>query len=495
MKVCIVAEGCYPYVVGGVSSWVHSLIRQFPNIEFTLAAVVADRSISGKFAYELPENLTEVREIYLNDSEWLHGHKRHRKSKVSLSEEEYEALRALVIGEKVDWNVVFHMFQDKEISVDQLLMGKDFLHIAQEVYELRYTNIVFSDFLWTLRSIYLPLGFALQFRPDKADLYHCVATGYSGVIGSMAKSLYGSRLLVSEHGIYTREREEEIIKARWVQGVYKDFWIEQFRKLTLCAYDHADMVTSLFKDARSLQLELGCPEEKTRVTPNGIAVENFEGIPGKDAGDGMINVGAVLRVAPIKDVKTMINAFYYAKKRDARLKLWIMGPWDEDEDYAKECFDLVENLGVKDVVFTGRINVRDYIGKMDMLILTSISEGQPLTILEGYAAKKPVIATNVGNCAGLICGESDDLGDAGVVVPVMNIEKISDAMVELAADEDRRRKMGETGYERACQSYRIEYMRKTYEDIYREMAAAAGVPWKTEPFTIETDRGGEKWQG
>ena len=230
--------------------------------------------------------------------------------------DEYEALRALVLGEKVNWHVVFQMFQEKHMSVDQLLMGKDFLNIAKEVYELRYTNIVFSDFLWTLRSIYLPLGFALQFRPEKADLYHCVATGYSGVIGSMAKDMYGSRLLVSEHGIYTREREEEIIKARWVQGVYKDFWIEQFRKLSLCAYDHADMVTSLFENARSLQLELGCQEEKTRVTPNGIEVEDFEEIPGKEPGDEMINVGAILRVAPIKDVKTMINAFYYAKKRE-----------------------------------------------------------------------------------------------------------------------------------------------------------------------------------
>lgn len=484
MKVCIVAEGCYPYVVGGVSSWVHSLIQQFPNIEFTVAAIIADRSISGKFAYELPDNLTEVREIYLNDSQWLRGGKKNRRNRVSLKAEEYDALRALVIGEKVDWNVVFRMFQDKNMSIDQLLMGKDFFNIAREVYELRYTNIVFSDFLWTLRSIYLPLGFALQFRPAQADLYHCVATGYAGVIGSMAKVLYGSRLVVSEHGIYTREREEEIIKARWVQGVYKDFWIEQFRKLSLCAYDHADIVTSLFEDARSLQLELGCPEEKTQVTPNGIEVSNFEKIPRKEPEDEMIHVGAILRVAPIKDVKTMINAFYYAKKREPKLKLWIMGPWDEDEDYAQECFDLVENLQVKDVVFTGRIDTMQYIGRMDMLILTSISEGQPLTILEGFAAKKPVIATNVGNCAGLIYGENDDLGAAGIVLPVMNIGKISDAIVELAADEKERERMGEIGYQRVCGKYRIEYMRGTYEEIYRKMADANQVPWPEKPFEI-----------
>ena len=60
MKVCIVAEGCYPYVVGGVSGWINSMIKSFPNVEFILLAIVANRSFRGKFVYELPENLTQV---------------------------------------------------------------------------------------------------------------------------------------------------------------------------------------------------------------------------------------------------------------------------------------------------------------------------------------------------------------------------------------------------------------------------------------------------
>ena len=44
MKVCIVAEGCYPYVVGGVSSWINSMIKAFPDIEFVVLAIVANRS-------------------------------------------------------------------------------------------------------------------------------------------------------------------------------------------------------------------------------------------------------------------------------------------------------------------------------------------------------------------------------------------------------------------------------------------------------------------
>ena len=73
---------------------------------------------------------------------------------------------------------------------------------------------------------------------------------------------------MSEHGIYTREREEEILKANWVGGVYKNIWIDQFRKMSYLAYNRADIVTSLYGHARELQLELGCPEEKTYIVPN-----------------------------------------------------------------------------------------------------------------------------------------------------------------------------------------------------------------------------------
>lgn len=174
-----------------------------------------------------------------------------------------------------------------------------------------------------------------------------------------------------------------------------------------------------------------------------------------------INIGAVLRVTPIKDVKTMIQAFAFAKAKEPRLKLWIMGPWDEDEEYAKECFELSETLGLsEDIEFTGRINIKDYLGRMDMTILTSVSEGQPLTILESYAAHKPVIATDVGNCHGLIYGESDDFGPAGMITHIMNVEEIAKAMVEMAQKKEMRLAMGENGYRRVMAKYRCEYMQR-----------------------------------
>ena len=484
MKICIVAEGCYPYVVGGVSSWIDSMIKSFPNIEFCILTIISDRDQSAKFAYELPKNVTEVYEAYLNDFDW--GKKRKYGKRTRLNEEEYRALRSVILDNQVDWDVLFEMFQSQKIAIDDLLMGADFLRIVQECYNMKYPHIVFSDFLWTMRSIYLPLFLVMKTNLPKADFYHCVSTGYAGLLGCMAQYKYGAGLLVSEHGIYTREREEEIIKANWVAGIYKNIWIDQFRKMSRLAYERADKVTSLYAHAKELQIELGCPEGRIMITPNGINMERFADLPGKAPEEqDVINIGAVLRVTPIKDVKTMIRSFAYAKETIPNMQLWIMGPADEDEAYARECYELVETLKVPNVYFTGRVDVRQHLGRMDFTILTSISEGQPLTILESYAAKKPVIATDVGNCRGLIYGESDDYGTAGILTHIMNVSEIAQAIVNMAKSPMMRENMGEIGYKRVSNYYRIDQMRATYETIYKALGNKYNVKWPEKEFVLE----------
>jgi len=485
MRICIVAEGCYPYAVGGVSSWIHDLIRAFPNIEFIILAIVANRSSSGKFAYRLPENVTEVHELYLDDCDW--SGKREKRHKMRLKKKEFLALRSLMLDQDVDWDTLFDAFRRSDFSIDEFLMGEDFLRAVVDCYQLKYPQIGFSDFLWTMRSIYVPLFFTLRMEIPKADLYHCVATGYAGVLGSMAKHFYGSRLMISEHGIYTREREEELIKAKWVKGIYKNIWIDQFHKLSHLGYQRADLVTSLYEHARGLQIELGCAPVKTMVTPNGINARRLADLPGKQAEDaGRVNIGAFLRVAPIKDVKTMLQAFAFARQKDERLKLWIMGPWEEEPEYARECFELVERRHIPDVVFTGNVDVREYLGRMDTTILTSISEGQPLTILESFAAHCPVIATDVGNCKGLLYGEDDDFGEAGILTHIMNVEEIADAMLEMARNPEKRSRMGEAGYRRVMKKYQDEYMIDTYEKIYRDFSDGMGLEWSSEPFQVRS---------
>lgn len=94
MRICIIAEGCYPYTVGGVSGWVHNLIQSFPEQEFVILSVISDRSLRGKYIYELPDQVTEVHELYLDDFEW--GRKRRKQKK--LRRKEYHALRSLLLN-------------------------------------------------------------------------------------------------------------------------------------------------------------------------------------------------------------------------------------------------------------------------------------------------------------------------------------------------------------------------------------------------------------
>ena len=478
MKICIVAEACYPYVVGGVSSWVDSMIRSFPNVEFCILSIISDRSQRGKFAYELPENVTEVYEAYLNDYDWSNKAKYGRRTR--LNKQEYRALRSVLLDREVDWDTLFQMFETKKIAIDDLLMGADFLRVVQECYDMKYANIVFSDFLWTMRSIYLPLFLIMKTNLPKADLYHCVSTGYAGLLGCMARHKYKKGLIVSEHGIYTREREEEIIKASWVGGIYKNIWIDQFRKMSRLAYECADVVTCLYGHAKELQIELGCPEDKIQITPNGIDVTRFANLPPKGVKEeDIVNIGAVLRVTPIKDVKTLIRSFVFAREKCPNMKLWIMGPVEEDKEYAQECFDIVEASGCRDIIFTGRVNIKEYLGRMDFTILTSISEGMPLTILESFAAKKPVIATDVGSCRELIFGGGDACGTAGILTHIMNVSEIAQAIVDMAKNRELRQSMGECGYQRVTSRYRIEQMTDAYEDIYEDVGWSHGVIWPT----------------
>lgn len=466
MRVCLVVEGCYPYVVGGVSTWIQTLVTEMSDIEFCIYTIGVNEEDKGKFKYKLPENITSIQETFLNTK----IRENQKNSLYRFNNRDREALMSLMLKEEVLWKEVFDFFYEKKLWPPKILMGRDFLDIAMEVYKKSYSRTVFMDFLWTLRSMYLPLFTILQNPIPKADLYHSVSTGYAGVVASLGKHLYEKPFLLTEHGIYTREREEEIIRAEWTKGYFKDMWIQHFYKLSRCAYNYADQVVSLFSLNRELQIELGCSPEKTVIIPNGIKEENYVHIPRKEEEEESLNIGAIVRVVPIKDIKTMLMAFEEVKNQLPHAKFYIMGPQDENPEYYEECKQLLESLGTKDVIFTGRVDVKEYIGKMDILVLTSISEAQPLSILEGMASGKPWVVTNVGACGELIEGTpEDEFGLAGVVVPTMNLSRIASAIINLGRDENLRKSMGQAGVKRVKKYYRQQDFIEKYIELYNRL--------------------------
>ena len=76
--------------------------------------------------------------------------------------------------------------------------------------------------------------------------------------------------------------------------------------LSSLAYDKAARITSLFTNARNIQADIGADPNKCLVIENGINYDRFQAIPIKEE-DGWVDIGAVVRLAPIKDIKTMIR--------------------------------------------------------------------------------------------------------------------------------------------------------------------------------------------
>jgi glycosyltransferase involved in cell wall biosynthesis len=470
MKICILAEGSYPYITGGVSSWIHSLITNMPEHQFIIYAISAEEKSRGKFKYVLPKNVIDVSETFL-DTYLREGEKWGKRYKISKIER--ETLCSFLAGEKIDWSGIFSfLLSDQVKSVSDFLTSKDFFDIMHDVCDKRYSQIPFTEMFWTMRSMILPLFLTIRNPMPEADLYHSVSTGYAGVLGALGKYLYKKPFLLTEHGIYTREREEEIIKADWVKGYFKDVWIEYFYSLSNCAYSQVDQVISLFTRNKEIQEELGCDSNKITIIPNGVQSSDYEGLPQKD-NENEIAIGAIVRIVPIKDIKTMIQSFALVKHEVPEAKFYIFGPTDEDEEYYEECLQLVSELDAQDIVFTGSVNVREHIGKMDILALTSISEGQPLAVLEGLAAGKPFVTTDVGSCRELLYGTNDDFGQAGIVESVMHYEKIGHAIISLCRNKDLRKQMGMNGKNRVSTLYSrnrfIEGYRKIYSDYERNL--------------------------
>lgn len=471
MRVCMILEGSYPYVNGGVSSWMHQYIQAMPEVEFVLWCIGAKAEGKDKFKYEIPDNVVHIQQVFLDEALKVQTVSRRRK-KLQMNAAQMQELRNLLCGNHTDWDVLFELCRTPGFIPVEMLQSQKFLNILMDLCKMKYHYMSFAEYFHTMRSMLLPELYLLTTEIPEADIYHATATGYSGLLGSVAAWEKKKPFIVTEHGIYTREREEELLRAKWVPASFKQQWIELFYQFSQCAYDHAVAVTALFGRANVIQEELGCKPEKTRVIPNGVHYSRFCEIPEKKP-DGFIDIGAVVRIAKIKDIKTMLYAFLELHSRLPETRLHIMGGVD-DEDYMEECQKLIEVNNIEGVIFTGLVNVIEYMEKLDFTILTSISEGQPLSVLESLAAKRPVVVTDVGCCRELVDGEENDTcGKAGYYVPPMNKNELAQAMYRICVDEKERKRMGENGQRRVREFYTHKSSMDCYRRLYKEVT-----PWQ-----------------
>ena len=488
--VCLIVEGTYPYVTGGVSSWLHALITNLQEMTFSVVhlAGAPDQELVSK--YQMPANVLSVTNHY------IHGHVGQDGPNQKVNPTVWQDI------EQFHTDLAAHDYTSSCEFVEQrakagmpsthsMVHGEQAWQVLLERYgKTADPSTSFLDYFWTYRFTHLPLFRIIDAELPPARSYHAISTGYAGVVGAMAKHRTGSPFLITEHGIYTREREIEIAQASWIyaenspmddlvsEDFFREWWKQMFRWMSAFSYRASDCTTSLTRINQRYQLRDGAPQERCMVIPNGIDLQRFS--VERRADPAKFTVAFVGRVVSIKDVKTFVQAIAIARQTIGdSLQVFVVGPDDEEETYAEECFALTELLGLKQVItYTGRANVIDYYKTADVLVLTSLSEAQPLVILEASCAGIPVVSTDVGACRELLeGGEADDvaLGPSGLLTPPASPRATAEALVTLWQQPELRVRMAAAGQERVRRYYRQEDMYKAYREMYgRFLPASTG---------------------
>lgn len=500
--VALLLEGTYPYVSGGVASWVHQIISGLPDLRFALVFLGSQREQYGKMKYKLPDNVVHLDTHFIMEP-WRFGLPQRRKGSAHAFADMaklHDYFREPAQGTPHDLirRVWAGFGKASGISPEDFLYSEQSWNRIREDYERYCTDPSFVDYFWTVRTMHAPLFTLAKIAHDGPDarVWHSISTGYAGLLGAMLKILRGGRYILTEHGIYTKERKIDLAHAEWIKDAREAFgggldddvsyirrlWIRFFEGLGRLAYDVATPIVSLYAGSRVRQIADGADERRTRIIPNGIDFPRFSALRSKRPADIPKVMGLLGRVVPIKDIRTFIRAARTVCTRLPEAEAWIIGPDDEDKAYAGACRDLVENLGlVGKVKFLGFQKPDDVLPKIGVMLLTSISEALPLVVLEGAAAGVPSVTTDVGACRELIEGGTEEdraLGPSGIVVPIADPEATANAVLALLTDPERWHKAQAAGATRVERYYTQTQMYASYRAVYEE--------------ALEDSRGGDR---
>jgi glycosyltransferase involved in cell wall biosynthesis len=223
---------------------------------------------------------------------------------------------------------------------------------------------------------------------------------------------------------------------------------------------------------RYLAANEGCPADKIRVVPNGIDVERFQPRPANrklqqefklDAQTPVVGIVAALR--PEKNHEMFLRVATIVLRHLPATQFLIVG--DGPERTSME--SLAHSLGVaKGVKFLGtRSEIPDILSLMDVVLLTSHVEANPICLLEAMASGKPVVATRVGSVAETVLP-----GQSGYLVSPNNAQGMADCVLELLGDKHRAAEMGEVGREHVIAQWSVDRMVQGYENLLTDIFAA-----------------------
>jgi glycosyltransferase involved in cell wall biosynthesis len=227
--------------------------------------------------------------------------------------------------------------------------------------------------------------------------------------------------------------------------------------------------------ARELSGRFRVPESKVRNIGVGTDLERiWRATPAEELkrelglGESKV-VGVVAKLSPVKGHGHFLEAAAFILKAAGDVRFLIVGDGSERTRLEREAGELglsgkVHFIGVRD-------DVPAVLKLMDVLVLSSLSEGSPNVVLEAMAAGVPVVAMRVGGVPEVV-----EDGVSGFLVDPGDAPGLSNAVLRLLNDADRAREMGEKGRAIAVENYDINRVVARVEDVFSSLLERAGRP-------------------
>ncbi|MFJ4870135.1 GT4 family glycosyltransferase PelF [Streptomyces sp. NPDC088757] len=476
-RVTLLTEGTYPHSHGGVSVWCDQLVTGMPDVDFDVLAVTG----SGRepLAWDLPSHVSRVLSVPM----WgpaPEGRPPRGRVARRLADAYEKFLTALLDpGAEAGFGpalyALAHAAGDGLLS--PFLRSDAAIAVLTSVWRrpglaVREARPTVHDALTAtalLEHALRPLS-----APSPAEgVAHAVSGGVAVLPGLAALERNGVPLLLTEHGVYLRERYLGYRTApyRWpVKAVVLGF----FRLLAEESYRRAALITPGNRYNRLWEEEGGADPEAIRTVYNGVDPAAFPPAGPEPDAPTLSWAG---RVDPIKDLETLIRALALVRERMPAVRLRLFGGTPRGgEAYRERCEALAAELGHADAVtFEGRVDdIKDAYAAGNVVMLSSISEGFPFTLIEAMSCGRATVSTDVG-------GVREAVGDTGLVVPPRDPAAMADAALALLGDAARRRTMGEAARLRVIERFTLRQTVDTFRAIYHELAVGGRRP---EPVRI-----------
>jgi glycosyltransferase involved in cell wall biosynthesis len=288
-------------------------------------------------------------------------------------------------------------------------------------------------------------------RQEHPHLVH-VNSAKAAVLGRLAAGLAGIPIRV-----YTVHGWAFLAHDGFAAAAYR--WIERaLRPLTTVTVCVSEREREAGLAARV------CREETTIVIRNGVTASALDAAKPRSARPRLVMVG---RLQAPKDPITLVRALALVRAVDFEAVLVGEGP----ERAAVE--DEIGRLGAGSSVrlLGERTDVAELLATADVFVLSTRSEGLPLSVLEAMAAGLPVIASNVGGIPELVVH-----GVSGVLVPPGDPNALAEAIEGLVQNPSLAHELGDAGRRRVVENFDLEAVREAHLALYRRLLASRGLP-------------------